>query len=132
MALLRKVDDICQLYFVPSQIEFLIVADSLYNYLEMSIFCCCSYFNRLCRKKNKKSLLDWTRDVVNDFWYSADVSNPAQEFMVILCPSGLLCLELEHGSCLKETSVKKGQCQLRVKVFESCESSFLLVILLSE
>ena len=56
----------------------------------------------------------------------------AQEFMVILCPSGLLCLELEHGSCLKETSVKKGQCQLRVKVFESCESSFLLVILLSE
>ena len=52
----------------------------------MNIFVVVLTLTGCAEKKNKKSLLEWIRDVVNDFWYSADVSNPLKEFMVILCP----------------------------------------------
>ncbi|CAC5421377.1 unnamed protein product [Mytilus coruscus] len=37
------------------------------------------------QEKEKKCLLEWTRDIVNHFWYSADVSKSIQEFMGVWC-----------------------------------------------
>lgn len=34
------------------------------------------------QEKGNKSLLDWTRDVVNHYWYSAEISKTTDEFLV--------------------------------------------------
>ncbi|CAC5418394.1 unnamed protein product [Mytilus coruscus] len=37
------------------------------------------------QEKEKKCLLEWTRDIVNHFWYSADVSKYIPKFMGVWC-----------------------------------------------
>ena len=41
-----------------------------------------TYFQQAGQEKDKKNILEWTRDIVNHFWFSADVAKSVQEFMV--------------------------------------------------
>ena len=43
-----------------------------------------NYFDQVAHEKHSKNqpLLEWTKDLVNHFWYTADICNTQEEYIV--------------------------------------------------